>query len=65
MQDESECVPTFPFSNHLQAICSPSFVSITKPVSNKIGETFCESLKCRGGSRTATSSKIERFVKMD
>ena len=29
---------------HLQAI-DPSFVTITKPLSNKIGETFCKGLK--------------------
>ena len=35
---------TFHFLKHLQAI-DPSFVTITKPLSNKIGETFCEELK--------------------
>ena len=35
---------TLPFLKHLQAI-NPSFVTITKPLKNKIGETFCEGLK--------------------
>ena len=32
------------FLKHLHAI-DPSFVTITKPLSNKIGGTFCEGLK--------------------
>ena len=32
------------FLKHLQAI-DPSFATITKPLSNKIVETFCEGLK--------------------
>ena len=32
------------YLKHLQAI-DPSFVTITKPLSNKRGETFCEGLK--------------------
>ena len=36
--------PPFPYLKHLQAI-DPSFVTITKPVNNERGETFCEGLK--------------------
>ena len=35
---------TFPFLKHLQAM-DPPFVTITKPLSNKREETFCEGLK--------------------
>ena len=35
---------TFPFLKHLQAV-DPSFATIIKPLSNKIGETSCEGLK--------------------
>ena len=35
---------TFPVLKQLQAI-DPSFVTITKPLRNKIVETFCEGLK--------------------
>ena len=34
----------FPFLKHLQAI-DPSFATITKPLSNKIGGAFCDGLK--------------------
>ena len=34
----------FPYLKHLQAV-EPSFVNITKTLSSKIGETFCEGLK--------------------
>ena len=37
-------LPYISFLKHLQAIDS-SCVTITKPWSNKIGETFCEGLK--------------------
>ena len=43
-QYKSEYPLTFPFLKYLQAI-DPSFVTITKPLSNKICETFCEGLK--------------------
>ena len=43
-QYESEYPLTFPFLKHLQPI-DPSFVTVTKPLSNKTGETFCEALK--------------------
>ena len=33
----------FPYSEHLQA--NVKFVTITKQLNNKIGETFCEGLK--------------------
>ena len=36
--------PPFPYFKDLQAI-DPSFVTIIKPLTNKIGETFCERLK--------------------
>ena len=42
---QNEYTPTFRYSEHLQAI-DPSFVTITKQLDNKIGETFCEGLKC-------------------
>ena len=35
---------TFPFLKHLQTI-DPSFAIITKPLSNKIGKSFCKGLK--------------------
>ena len=34
----------FPYLKHLQAI-DPSFVPITKSLSNKKGKTFCEGFK--------------------
>ena len=34
----------FPYLKHLQAIDS-SVQTITKPLGNKIGDTFCEGLK--------------------
>ena len=34
----------FPYLKDLQAI-DPSFVTITKPLRNKSGETFCDGLK--------------------
>lgn len=34
----------FPYLKDLQAI-DPLFVTITKPLSNKSGETFCDGLK--------------------
>ena len=40
----SEYPPTFPYLKNLRAI-DPSFVTITKQLNNKIGETFCEGLK--------------------
>ena len=43
-QYQSEYPLTFPFLKHLQAV-NPSFVTITKLFSNKIGETFYEGLK--------------------
>ena len=36
--------PKFPYLKHLQAI-DPSFVTITKPLSNKILQTCCKGLK--------------------
>ena len=36
--------PPFSYMKHLQAI-DPSFVTIIKPSTNTIGETFCEVLK--------------------
>ena len=36
--------PPLPYLEHLQEI-DPSFVTITNPLSNKKGETFCEGLK--------------------
>ena len=36
--------PASRYLKHLQAIY-PSFVTITEPLSNKWGETFCEGLK--------------------
>ena len=44
MRDWSEWFPVFPYLKHLQAV-EPSFVNITKTLSSKIGETFCEALK--------------------
>ena len=47
MRDESEyhsSPPLFPYLKHLKAI-EPSFVTISKLLSNKMGETFCEGLK--------------------
>ena len=43
-QYQSEYPLIFTFLKHLQAI-DPSIVTITKPLSNKIGEAFCEGLK--------------------
>ena len=34
----------FPYFRQLQAV-DPLFVTITKPISFKIGQTFCEGLK--------------------
>lgn len=36
--------PMFPYLKHLKAI-KPSFLTITKLLSNEIGETLCEELK--------------------
>ena len=36
--------PKFPYLNHLQVI-DPLFVTITLPLSNMMGETFCEEFK--------------------
>ena len=38
-----EYSPRFPFLKHLQAM-DPSFVTITKPLNNKTGDTFGEGL---------------------
>ena len=43
-QYQSEYLLTFPFLKHLQLI-EPLFVTLTKPFSNKIGETSSEWLK--------------------
>ena len=37
----SEYPRTFPFLKHFQAI-DPSFVTMTKPLNNNTGETYCE-----------------------
>ena len=44
IQDYSEYPPTFHYLKHLH-LTDPSFVTITKPLSNMTGETFCEELK--------------------
>ena len=44
MKDQSEYFSTFPYLKHLQALV-PSFITIIKPLSNKIAEIFCEGLK--------------------
>ena len=40
MQDQSKYPPPFPYLKCLQGI-NPSFVTITKPLSNKRGDSFC------------------------
>ena len=43
MRDYSECPPEFQYLKYLPAVDS-SFMTIAKPLVNKIGETFCEEL---------------------
>ena len=43
MRDQREYSPRFPFLKHLQRN-DPSFVSITKPLKNKLGDAFGEGL---------------------
>ena len=44
MQDYREDPPTFHYLKHFQ-VTNPSFVTITKPLSNITEKTFCEELK--------------------
>ena len=45
MRERSEYFPEFSYSKHLQAINHYLFVTITKPLSNKIRETACDGFK--------------------
>ena len=51
---------TFPFLKHLQVI-NPSFVTFTKPLSNKIIEKFCEGLKWM--CKLFEENEQKRFIK--
>ena len=44
MRERIEHFPEFSYSKHLQAI-NHLFVTITKPLSNKIRETVCDGFK--------------------
>ena len=44
VQDQSKYPPMLPYLEHLQAT-NPSYVTMTTPLSSKIGENFYEGMK--------------------